>query len=215
MFASSNWVLCVAFDPQKPNILASGSADNTIKIWDIESGACQSTLGGDKAVHCVSFSPDGDMLAAGDGDYRGGNVRLYDVQTGEVKSTLAGHTDWVTQVEFIDTDTVVCSSNDGTTRAWDVATGTQKAEFEGDKFSFTKSSGAKQTVGAYVVTKKDNLVLVHALKHNEPTAENSHAVAFFRAPGVVQTLECAGDRIAVGCQNGEVLHLQAAWLVDS
>jgi hypothetical protein len=32
---------------------------------------------------------------------------------------------------------------------------------------------------------------------------------------VVQTLECAGDRIAVGCQNGEVLHLQAAWLVDS
>ena len=133
--------------------------------------------------------------------------------------TLAGHTDWVTQVEFIDADTVVSSSNDGTTRAGDVATGTQKAEFEGDKFSFTKSSGGdEQTVGAYVVTKKDNLVLVHqthALKHNEPTAENSHAVAFFRAPGVVQTLECAGDRIAVGCQNGEVLHLHAPWLVDS
>ncbi len=96
---------------------------------------------------------------------------------------LTGHTDWVTQVEFIDADTVVSSSDDGTTRAWDVATGTQKAEFEGDKFSFTKS--------------------------------RDHAVAFFRAPGVVQTLECAGDRIAVGCQNGEVLHLQAPWLVDS
>ena len=68
-----------------------------------------------------------------------------------------------------------------------------------------------------MVTKKDNLVLVprtHALKHNEPTAENNHAVAFFRAPGVVQTLECAGDRIAVGCQNREVLHLQAPWLVE-
>ena len=88
---SSGWVHCVAFDPQKPNILASGSLDKTIKIWDIESGACQSTLRGDRVVHCVSFSPDGDMLAAGDGDYRGGNVRLYDVQTGEVKSTLAGH----------------------------------------------------------------------------------------------------------------------------
>ena len=121
-------------------------------------------------------------------------------------------------MEFIDADTVVSSSDDGTTRAWNVATGMQKAEFEGDKFSFTKSSGAKQTVGPYVVTKKDNLVLVHqthALTHNEPTAANSHAVAFFRAPGVVQTLECAGDRIAVGCQNGEVLHLQAPWLVDS
>ena len=132
---------------------------------------------------------------------------------------LAGHTGSVTQVEFIDADTVVSSSRDGTTRAWDVATGTQKAEFEGDKFSFTRSSGGiEQTVGAYVVTKKDNLVLVHqthALKHNEPTAEAKQAVAFFRAPGVVQTLECAGDRIAVGCQNGEVLHLQAPWLVDS
>ena len=149
-----------------------------------------------------------------------GNVRLYDVQTGEVKSTLTGrgHTDKVTQVEFIDADTVVSSSRDGTTRAWDVATGKQKAEFKGDKFYFTKSRDGKRTVGAYVVITKDNLVLVHrtdALKHNEPTTENSQAVAFFRAPGVVQTLECAGDRIAVGCQNGEVLHLQAPWLVDS
>ena len=173
VFVSSNWVRCVAFDPQNPNILASGSRDKTIKIWDIESGSCL--------------------------------------------STLAGHTDWVTQVEFIDTDTVVSSSNDGTTRAWDVATGTQKAEFEGDKFSFTRSSGAKQTVGPYVVTKKDNLVLVHrthAMKQNESATESSHAVAFFRAPRVVATLECAGDRIAGCCQNGEVLHLQAPWLVE-
>ena len=46
-------------------------------------------------------------------------------------------------------------------------------------------------------------------------SKNNQAVAFFRAPGVVEALECAGDRIAVGCQNGEVLHLQAPWLVDS
>ena len=85
--------------------------------------------------------------------------------------------------------------------------------------AFTNSSGGnEQTVGAYVVTKKDNLVLVHqthALKQKESATEKSHVVAFFRAPGVVETLECAGDRIAVGCQNGEVLHLQAPWLVDS
>ena len=120
-------------------------------------------------------------------------------------------------MEFVDTDTVVSSSDDGTTCAWDVATGTPKADFEGDNFSFTKSRDVKQTVGPYVVTKKGDLVLVH-LTHalnNEPTAEAKQAVAFFRAPGVVEALECAGDRIAVGCNNGEVLHLQAPWLVDS
>ena len=169
-------------------------------------------------VSSVCFSADGNLLVSGSYDK---TLKIWSVGSSgnyECQSTLTGHTGVVTKVEFIDNDTVVSSSNDGTTRAWDVATGTQKAEFEGDKFSFTKSSGAKQTVGAYVVTKKDNLVLVHqthALTHNEPTAANSHAVAFFRAPGVVQTLECAGDRIAVGCQNGEVLHLQAPWLVDS
>ena len=166
-------------------------------------------------VVSVCFSSDGKQIASGSWD---NTVKIWNASSGELQSTLTGHNAPVTQVEFIDTDTVVSSSNDGTTRAWDVATGTQKAEFEGDKFSFTKSSGAKQTVGAYVVTKKDNLVLVnqtHALTHNEPTAANSHAVAFFRAPGVVQTLECAGDRIAVGCQNGEVLHLQAPWLVET
>ena len=162
VFVSSNWVRCVAFDPQKPNILASCSDDETIKIWDIKSGACQ--------------------------------------------STLAGHTGSVTQVEFIDADTVVSSSNDGTTRAWDVATGTYKAEFEGDKFSFTKSSGDEQTVGQYLVTREGALVLVQ---------ENEKNIAFFHAPGDVTTLECAGDRIAVGCQNGEVLHLQAPWLLET
>ena len=62
-----------------------------------------------------------------------GNVRLYDVQTGEVKSTLTGQDAPVTQVEFIDADTVVSSSNDGTTRAWDVATGTPIALWGGQK----------------------------------------------------------------------------------
>ena len=45
--------------------------------------------------------------------------------------------------------------------------------------------------------------------------ENEKTIAFFHAPGGVTTLECAGDRIAVGCNNGEVLHLRAPWLLET
>ena len=93
MLVSSDYVRCVAFDPQKPNILASGSQDKTIKIWDIESGACQSTLRVDGQVWCVNFSPDGEFIAAGYG-YPGNAIQIFKAQTGEkFQSPLTGHSD--------------------------------------------------------------------------------------------------------------------------
>ena len=126
-------------------------------------------------------------------------------------STLkTGHTGSVTQVEFVDAHTVVA----GTKHARDIATGTQKAFTKGG-VSFIHID--KQAVGQYVVTKRGDLVLVHlthGLKKKEPTVEINQAVAFFRAPAVVETLACAGDQIAVGCRNGEVLHMRAPLLVE-
>ena len=63
-----------------------------MKIWETSTGTCVSTLSGDKPINCVAFSPDGKILAAGDGQmFEAGSVRLYDTVTGDVKSTLTGH----------------------------------------------------------------------------------------------------------------------------
>ena len=43
-------------------------------------------------------------------------------------------------------------------------------------------------------------------------ADGGDTVALFLAPSKIMVLDCAGDKIAVGCVNGEVLHLRAACL---
>ena len=84
----------------------------------------------------------------------------------------------------------------------------------------SKGSSDKQTAGKYVLTNQGDMLLVHLTdtaiaSANEKTEQNKKPVAFFRAPAPIVTLQCAGDKIVVGCQNGEVLHLRAAFLVSA
>ena len=61
-------------------------------------------------------------------------------------------------------------------------------------------------------TKWRDLVRVYEKKTPVDKDGKKTPVAFFAAPSVIQTLACAGDKIAVGLQNGGVLHLRAAFL---
>ena len=78
-------VTCVAFKPDNPNIVVSGSYDETIKTWDITSGSCLSTLNVGSGVNSVHFNKSGDTVAAGCDD---GTVQIIDVATAEVKRPL-------------------------------------------------------------------------------------------------------------------------------
>jgi WD40 repeat protein len=107
-------VRSVAFSPDS-RLLASGSWDNTVILWDVETR----TLRGHTApVWSVAFSPDGRLLASGSLD---NTIKLWDVETGQEVRTLSGHNDWVLSVAFSPDGRLLASaSQDGTVRLWGI-----------------------------------------------------------------------------------------------
>jgi WD40 repeat protein len=93
----TGWVWSVAFSPDSKT-LASGSWDETIKLWEVATGKEQATLKGHVGrVLSVAFSPDGKTLASGSGD---STIKLWDMVTGKNTATLKGHTNAVYSVAF-------------------------------------------------------------------------------------------------------------------
>jgi WD40 repeat protein len=106
-------------------ILASGSWDKTIKLWDVNTGKEICTLTGHQLqVSSVAFSPDGKLLASTSFDR---TIRLWKLSEG-VKNrphyTFLGHAWAVLTVAFSpDGKMLVTGSEDNTIKLWDLSTG--------------------------------------------------------------------------------------------
>ncbi|OCK79913.1 WD40 repeat-like protein, partial [Lepidopterella palustris CBS 459.81] len=91
----SDSVLTVVLSPDGSR-LASGSYNNSVRVWNVSTGKVEQTLRGHSdSILSVAFSPDGSRLVSGSSD---NTVRVWNVVIGQVEQTLRGHSDLVLSV---------------------------------------------------------------------------------------------------------------------
>lgn len=115
----------VAFHPDGARLAVSRHSG--VQVWDIAARRLVFVLPGEnRYLKCVAFSPDGRLLATGEGDLAHGDpgvVRLWRADDGQFIAALDAHTEPVWGLAFSpDGDRLFSASQDKTIKVWDVNT---------------------------------------------------------------------------------------------
>jgi len=132
---SMGWVRSLAVDPDN-QFFASGSADRTIRLWDLASGQLKLTLTGHiSAVRGLAVSPRHPYLFSCGEDKM---VKCWDLETNKVIRHYHGHLSGVYSLSLHPTVDVLCTGGrDGVVRVWDMRTRTNIHVLGGHKGTVT------------------------------------------------------------------------------
>jgi WD40 repeat protein len=118
---------------QSSTLLAVAGISPEIQIWDLINQQLQVTLhppdGRAGIITALDWSPDNTRFAVA----RSSLLQIWDVATGQLLSTLSGHSGSIDAVVWNqDGSKLASTATDGTLRMWDVATGTLLHMVEAD-----------------------------------------------------------------------------------
>ncbi|ETO12435.1 G-protein beta WD-40 repeats containing protein [Reticulomyxa filosa] len=157
-----HWILCVDFSPVQSNnnndyrsngigviggngyTICSGSIDNTIRIWDIETTKQLNVFEGHEHwIRSVKYGPNELGVIGGANTILSGSndksVRLWDIRSGQQIQMFNGHTSIVCAVEHLpllvnSSQHAICSgSKDNTIQFWDIRSNKRLYLIKGDE----------------------------------------------------------------------------------
>ena len=111
-------------------LAVSASEDNTLKVWDLESGRELRTLQGhSNGVTSVAVTADGRFVVSASGD---NTIKVWDLESGRELRTLQGHSNGVTSVAIAaDGRRAVSAAWDRTLKVWDLESGRELRTLQG------------------------------------------------------------------------------------
>ena len=99
------------------NKLASGSEDNSIKIWNVDSGECIRTLAGhSRTINSLQLLAS-NMLVSGSDDR---SIKIWNIETGKCIGTLTGHLNYVYALQVLSNNQLASASADHSIQIWNL-----------------------------------------------------------------------------------------------
>lgn len=117
--AHTNHILIVSFSPDG-RLLGSGSADQTAKVWCVETGKSIKTFVHDNWVYCVAFSMNGETFASASKC----NVQLWNFKTGCLLTLCPMGNSMIDSIALTPNGKIIASAvRDGTVSVWNAKNG--------------------------------------------------------------------------------------------